>query len=220
MKKPASYIAALGLSAVMALASPVRAETVSFDQSWKVQRFSLFSGNTYGFDGQAMTLRSDGTVSLAYRSLPQADWAARGAAWSWEVTQSVPPTNLALKGGDDRNAALYFVFLPEAEALAQNGRANVARLLRNDAARVLVYVWGGNHRRGRMLDSPYLGPRGRTVVLRPSGIGVFSEQIDLAADYRRAFGGEAGALVGLAVSADSDDTDTSVRATIRELRLQ
>ncbi|MDZ4134847.1 MAG: DUF3047 domain-containing protein [Paracoccaceae bacterium] len=43
--------------------------------------------------------------------------------------------------------------------------------------------------------------------------------MDLAADYRRIFGGAAGALVGLAVSADSDDTRTAIRASISGLVL-
>jgi hypothetical protein len=43
--------------------------------------------------------------------------------------------------------------------------------------------------------------------------------VDLAGDYARAFGGSAGALVGLAVSGDSDDTDSTISAAIANLSL-
>lgn len=205
--------AALCLSAWPALAAPV-----SFDGSWKTQKFSLFSSNTYGFNGSSVSVASDGAVSLAYRPLPESYWSASTATWSWSVQEGVPATDLRQKGGDDRNLALYFVFLPQAEAQALKG-ASVRQLLTNDAARVLVYVWGGAHDRGAVLGSPYLGKRGKTIVLRGSGTGSANESVNLARDYDNAFGGGQTALVGLALSGDSDDTDSRIRASISGLNV-
>jgi hypothetical protein len=205
--------AALCLSAWPALAAPV-----SFDGSWKTQKFSLFSSNTYGFNGSSVSVASDGAVSLAYRPLPESYWSASTATWSWSVQEGVPATDLRQKGGDDRNLALYFVFLPQAEAQALKG-ASVRQLLTNDAARVLVYVWGGAHDRGAVLGSPYLGNRGKTIVLRGSGTGSANESVNLARDYANAFGGDETALVGLALSGDSDDTDSRIRASISGLNV-
>lgn len=205
--------AALCLSAWPALAAPV-----SFDGSWKTQKFSLFSSNTYGFNGSSVSVASDGAVSLAYRPLPESYWSASTATWSWSVQEGVPATDLRQKGGDDRNLALYFVFLPQAEAQALKG-ASVRQLLTNDAARVLVYVWGGAHDRGAVLGSPYLGKRGKTIVLRGSGTGSANESVNLARDYANAFGGGDTALVGLALSGDSDDTDSRIRASISGLNV-
>ncbi|MDJ0820771.1 MAG: DUF3047 domain-containing protein [Paracoccaceae bacterium] len=203
----------------LGLALPAAASPISFDQSWKQQRFSLFAQNKYGFGGQSLTLASNGSVSLTYRSLAPELWSRRAASWSWAVSEGVPATDLRQKGGDDRNLALYFVFLPQAEAQTLRS-GNIRRLLRSKDVRVLVYVWGGDHARGSILPSPYLGPRGKTVVLRPSGTGSARERIDLAADYARAFGDKPEALVGLAVSGDSDDTDSRIRASISGLRLE
>lgn len=208
------------LAALSCLSAPAAwSAPVAFDKSWKHQRFSLFSRNEYARRGGALDVTSDGAVSLLYRELPQSAWRASGASWSWQVSQSVPPTDLARKGGDDRNLALYFVFLPEAEAERVAG-SRVTELLSNDAVRVLVYVWGGEHARGAVLDSPYLGARGKTVVLRGAGTGEARESVDLAADYARAFGGQATSLVGLAVSGDSDDTDSAIRARIMGLQVR
>jgi len=202
-----------------ALAAPVAAGPVAFDNTWSTQRFSLFSSNTYGFEGGAVSIRSDGTVSMVYRKVDPAEWTAKHAAWGWEVSQSVPATDLTRKGGDDRNASLYFVFMPQQDAQALGEKPGIRKLLAAQSARVLVYVWGDSQPRGSMLDSPYLDARGKTITLRKAGTGRYSEKVNLAADYTRAFGGQAGALVGLAVSADSDDTDTAIRARITGLSL-
>jgi hypothetical protein len=206
-------------SLIAALAVPAFADAVPFNKSWTTQRFSLFSSNKYGFGGNALSIASDGSVSLAYTRVKESLWNARSASWGWEVSKSVPATDLAKKGGDDRNASLYFVFLPEAEAKALGAKAKVTKLLSSKSARVLVYVWGDKRGRGTLLSSPYLGSRGKTIVLRGAGTGKHSEKVDLAADYRRAFKGQPGALVGLAVSADSDDTDSVIRARITGLSL-
>ena len=58
------------------------------------------------------------------------------------------------------------------------------------------------------------------VMLRPAGAGDHSEQVDFGADVKRAFAAEGLALVGLAISADSDDTDSRIRATISDLVLE
>lgn len=200
------------------IAVPALAGTIPFDGSWKEQRFSLFSKNKYGFRGSQLDVTSNGSVSMAYTQVPQSEWEARSASWSWSVAEGVPATDLRNKGGDDRNLAVYAVFMPKADA-ERLKNAGIRDLLEAETARVLVYVWGGSHSRGDILDSPYLGSRGKTVVLRPSGEGSHAERVDLAGDYARAFGGNAGALVGLAVSADSDDTDTTIRGAISALTL-
>jgi len=209
------------LSTVLALSTAISAQAgpVNFSNGWQEQRLSLFSSNDYVF-GQNLGLVSEGSVSIAWSRVDRADWGTDGASWSWTVEQSVPATDLSQKGGDDRNISLYFVFVPEALAPGLEG-ANIRSLLGNEDVRIMQYAWGGNHSRGQVIRSPY-GPQGQgvTIALRQAGTGSFSENVDLAADYARAFGGEKGALVGLAVSGDSDDTDTVIRAAIGSLTLR
>lgn len=200
-------------------AAPAFAGPVLFSDGWQEQRLKLFSSNDYDF-GTNLGIRSDGSVSLAWTRLPEGEWNARAASWSWTVDQSVPPTDLSQKGGDDRNISVYFVFLPQDQA-ANMQDASILSLLGNDAVRVLQYAWGGNHERGQVIPSPY-GPAGQgaTVALRQASTGSHNESVDLSRDYAAAFGGTPGALVGLAVSADSDDTDTEIRAALGNLVLQ
>ncbi len=201
------------------LATTVSAGPVSFSNGWKEQRLSLFTSNDYSF-GKSLGLVSNGSVSIAWTRVGQADWGTSGASWSWKVGQSVPVTNLANKGGDDRNISLYFVFVPESIAPSLDGKS-IRNLLGNSDVRVIQYAWGGNAKRGQIIPSPY-GPKGQgvTIALRQAGTGAHTENIDLAADYARAFGGSKGALIGLAVSGDSDDTKTAIRASIGNLTLR
>lgn len=194
------------------------AQQIQFDNGWSEQRFSLFSGNDFSLQGDTLAVRSDRTVSLLWTRLPETMWGKRQAGWDWAVDLSVPPTDLTRKGGDDRNLSLYFLFLPE-QAARDGQNRGVKALLDNPDVRVLMYVWGGDHARGQILPTPYLGPRGRTVIRRGAGTGSGAERVDLARDYQRAFGGQPENLVGIAVSSDSDDTGTGVVARISRLRI-
>jgi hypothetical protein len=212
----------LMISTVFAIATslaPAFAGPVSFANGWQEQRLSLFSSNDYSF-GTNLGLVSNGSVSIAWSRVAREDWDTGGASWTWTVDQSVPATDLSLKGGDDRNISVYFVFVPADLAPGLEG-ANIRSLLGNPDVRIIQYAWGGNHASGQVIASPY-GPRGQgvTIALRQAGTGTFSETVDLGADYARAFGGAKGALVGLAVSGDSDDTDSVIRAAIGDLILR
>lgn len=209
------------LIALFLAAMPVAAaaQDIAFDDRWLEQRLSIFGSNQYTLDGDSLGVISDGTVSLIWTRLPEAMWRTSVASWEWMVDRSVPPTDLTLKGGDDRNLSLYFIFLPEKAARTAT-HVGPRALLDNPDARVLVYVWGGAYERGQILPSPYLGARGRSVVKRAAGEGVAAERVNLGRDYRRAFGEAPQRLVALAVSSDSDDTGTAVSASISQLRLR
>ncbi|TRD22619.1 DUF3047 domain-containing protein [Palleronia caenipelagi] len=202
----------LTLTPVAASAGPI-----AFDGNWQNQKFPFQAANSYQTDGKGVTVTSQDSVSLLYRRTPDAS-SAKSARWSWSVTEGVPATDLRRKGGDDRNLALYFVFSDEATAGTLQG-ASLRSLLGAENVRVLVYVWGGNATRGAVLDSPYLGSRGKTVVLRSAGTGSATEQVNFDADLKKAFGERPAVLLGAAISADSDDTDSRISARIDSLRL-
>jgi hypothetical protein len=211
-------ILSLALPLVFAVSS-VTAGPISFGGSWGEQRLQLFSSNDYSFNGGSLDIVSDGAVSLAWTRTGRGDWGARAASWNWAVDQSVPATDLRLKGGDDRNISVYFVFLPEADAVNMEN-ANIRQLNGNPNVRILQYVWGGNHSRGDVQQSPYAPGQGANVILRQAGTGRNSESVDLARDFATAFGGVPGALVGIAVSADSDDTNSMIRASVSDLAIR
>ena len=207
--------------AALVVAQPslgITAEVVPFDGSWKEQGFLRLFSNDYVQRGGQLDVVSDGTVSLLWRPIEQSQRSAQAASWTWRVQEGVVPTDLTVKGGDDRNLAVYFVFVDpdRAEDLA-GGSAR--RILREGSAQALIYVWGGQHSRGAILPNPYSAQL-RTIVLRGSSVGAHQEVVDLASDYRAAFESLPGTLVGLAVSADSDDTKGKIVASISGLSLK
>ncbi len=198
------------------IAFPVSSEAIRFDKNWVEQGFLRLWSNDYDLKGDALDVGSDGTVSLLYRRAPKSIASATKAAWNWAVTESVKATDLTQKGGDDRNLALYFVFVDPASA-AKLAKASARKLLTNPNTRALVYVWGGDYKRGQVLFSPY-GPKTlKTVAQRAAGKGRFSESVDLERDFKRAFKQKKGVLVGLGITADSDDTDGKIKAVISNL---
>jgi hypothetical protein len=68
-----------------------------------------------------------------------------------------------------------------------------------------------------------MGARGRLIVQRPatSPTGVWTEEtVDLRSDFAAAFGRPPGPLVGVALSADSDDTGSRSVAALAGLVLR
>ena len=197
----------------------VNAETLSYDGSWKHQKFPLASSNTFSAQGGSLSISSNDAVSLFYRSVPMALNGAISASWNWKVSASVEATNLRNKGGDDRNIAIYYVFVPTSEATKMAGKSATS-ILRNKGTKALVYTFGGSDGRGAKYNNPHLAGRGQTIVLRKAGTGSFEEQVNLKNDFQSAFGASDVALIGIAISSDSDDTDGSIAATVSAINLK
>lgn len=206
-----------GLVAIAVAASPTLAEPIRFDQGWREQGFFRLWTNRYTYSQNRLDIVSDGTVSLVWRKVEASEATARAATWRWQVKEGVSATDLSQKGADDRNIAVYFVFVDK--DTAHNLKRNTARkLLKHPNTRGLVYVWGGDQDVGTFQQSPY-HPKLVTRILREAGTGSFRENVDLAADYRTAFGEPIGALVGLGISSDSDDTEGRIVASVEGLEL-
>lgn len=202
----------------LSVAAPASGESLAFDNNWKEQGFLRLWSNKFEQLGEQLQITSDGTVSLLYRRVPQTAWGSLNASWQWSVSETVIATDLTVKGGDDRNLAMYFVFVDQASA-EKLSKQPARRLLRNKNVRSLVYVWGGDYAPGTVLFSPYGPDTLKTIISRPAGTGEFSENVDLAADFKRAFGQDPGVLVGVGITADSDDTDGKISAVVRDLKI-
>lgn len=215
-KKSGLIIAAALMVLMTAQTGKLAAEEIAFS-GWTHQKFSVFGGNTWRQGGKELSVESNASVSLIWRAVPKTSWQAANASWNWSVDEAVPPTDLSQKGGDDRNLSFYVIFAPQNVAETTEGMG-IRKLLENPDIRVLMYVWGGQHGRGDVVPSPYLGARGKTIVLRAAGHGQHSENVDLRADLNRVYGRSDLALIGVAVSADSDDTETRIMARMSNLR--
>lgn len=210
--------------------SPAQAEPINFGpllagQGWKTLNFQGLNPVDFRAQGPGrLTIRAEGAASVIWRELDASLWAKRRAKWRWKVDQSVPATNLASKGTDDRAIALYFLFAKdEASARSAKGATSLSAAMWWSSGAALVYIWGGSGTRGQVVASPHMGASGKLILRQPGGItnsSFLSETADLAVDFRRAFGRDPGPLVGIAVSSDSDDTKGTNLAALEALTIE
>jgi hypothetical protein len=165
-----------------------------------------------------LLINAERAVAVLWRQLMPAEANPRAAQWRWRVDKSVAPTDLSRRGGDDRAIAIYFVF--SADTMGQSKSDDLDRLMRSGKAKLLMYVWGGDAPKYRMLPAPYIGANGKSIILQSARdpIGAWqSERVDLSAAYRAAFAAAPSPLVALAISSDSDDTSGSNAAAVADL---
>lgn len=217
-------IAVIGCVAAMASAEISDELT---DAGWQELTFEDKAPNTYGLsDSGEIMIEGTGAVSVLWRPIVWTAATSSVLSWRWQVDAGPPPTDLSQKGGDDRPISLYvsFEFDPDRSSFWERSKRALVQPFVDDElpGRVLLYVWGGEQASDEWLDSPYFSGIGRMKILQAadSGFGTpFEQEVNLAADFREAFGEEPTAPYQLAISSDGDDTGSTIRATIAEIRL-
>ncbi len=148
--------------------------------------------------------------------------------WRWRLEQPLMMTDLRLREGDDAPVKVCAMFDMSTDKLGLIER-NILRLARSRTpefvpAATLCYVWDHRLPVGTQLPNAF-SPRLRYVVMdsgeKQLGQWVKHER-DLAADFLHAFGAETDVmppLVGFAVGADSDNTQSASLAYVGDLGL-
>lgn len=195
------------------------AAQIAFDGAWQVQNLPLKKSVQYAPGGATLGITADSAVSVLFRPLPESLGDARRARWSWRFDQSVPATDLTRKGGDDRNASLYFIFAPRAEAAKLRG-LSARKVLGNPSIRAVLYVHGGAQSNGTRFQSPYLQGRGLSIISQSAGTGASSVDAPIRDDFNRAYGAADDILIGVAITSDSDDTKSVIKGAISNLIIE
>lgn len=152
-------------------------------------------------------------------------------AWRWRVDQFVQGADLRTREGDDGAAKLCvsFDFPVNKLPLVERTRLALARAATGEdvPSESLCYVWDNKEPKGTSLVNAFT-QRIRMMVLEsgptaPPG-GWTDERRNLLADYRMAFGREAGSdvpdIVAVEVSADADNTHAHGLAYFSDLTLK
>jgi len=138
-------------------------------------------------------------------------------AWRWRVENFVEGADLRTRSGDDGAAkvCVFFDFPGDRLSVGERTRLALARRATGEAVptETLCYVWDNKEAKGNEFDNAFT-KRIRMVVLESGATakpgGWTSERRNLLADYKRAFGEEAGDIrpdvTAVAVSADADNT--------------
>ena len=156
---------------------------------------------------------------------PLANAPAGALSWRWRVEQPLSAANLRTKDGDDAALKVCAMFdLPRERVpfierqLLRLAESRYGEPLPNAT---LCYVWDPAWPRGSVVANAYT-KRVRFITLDGAVGAWLSEQHDLAADFRRAFGEESREvppLRAILVGADADNTGGRSIGWIDTLRL-
>jgi hypothetical protein len=145
--------------------------------------------------------------------------------FSWKVPALIADADLATREADDSPVRVILAFDGDRSRFSARD-AMLAELMRTLTGEempyaTLMYVWCNKRVPGTVIRSPRTD-RIRKLVLE-SGPRRLNQWLDYArdirADYERAFGEPPGALIGVAIMTDSDNTRSTARAWYGPVRL-
>ncbi|HSV45109.1 MAG TPA: DUF3047 domain-containing protein [Ramlibacter sp.] len=193
----------------------------------------------YALPGKARTLfsysRKDGRDAVAVTAASSASMlrhkvriapeALGNVRFSWQVPQLIQDADMALREADDSPVRVILAFEGDRSRWsARNAMlSELARTITGEEMpyATLMYVWCNKRAPGSVIQSPRTD-RIRKIVLEsgPDKLNRWLDyERDIRADYQRAFGEAPGALVGIAIMTDSDNTRSRASAWYGPVRL-
>jgi len=212
-----ALVLAAGVITGAAAAGPLPVVLDLHPAKWEMLSFKGMAETSFrAAPGGAMEIVADKSSSVLYLKVADDPVPATHLSWEWQVIDALPATDLSRTDGDDRILSIYVAFSDG--SMTSRIKAMVSPLA---AGKVLNYVWGGD--REMDIAHPHFPDSGRLIVKRtvhaPAGEWV-SESVDLAADYRRAFGTPAPGVAYIGVSGDADDLGLVSKGLLRNIRLE
>ena len=177
-------------------------------------------------DGRdAVAARAEASASMLRQKLRLEPQQLAGLRFSWRVPALIAGADLALRDKDDTPVRVVLAFDGDRRRLSQRDAAlsELARAITGEDMpyATLMYVWSGTRAAGTVVASPRTDRIRRLVV--ESGAARLDRWLDyerdIRADYEHAFGEPPGALIGIAVMTDSDNTGTRTHAWYGPVRL-
>jgi hypothetical protein len=146
--------------------------------------------------------------------------------FSWKVPQLIAGADMGLRDTDDSPVRIVLTFEGDRRSRFSAGDAMLSELVRTVTGEelpyaTLMYVWCNRRAPGTLITSPRTNRIRKMVV--ESGAKKLNQWLDyerdIRADYERAFGEAPGALVGIGIMTDSDNTRSTAQAWYGPVRL-
>lgn len=177
-------------------------------------------------DGRdAMVAHSTSSASMVRQAVRIEPEELGSVQFSWKVPELIAQADMALREADDSPVRIVLAF--EGDRSKFSGKnamlSELARALTGEELpyATLMYVWCNTRKPGSVIINPRTD-RIRTLVVE-SGTGRLRQWVDyerdIRADYEKAFGEAPGALVGIGIMTDSDNTRSTTQAWYGPVKL-
>lgn len=172
----------------------------------------------------AMLVRADSSASMLRQAIRIESAELGRVKFSWKVPGLIEQADLALRDKDDAPVRIVLAFEGDRSRFSSRDAA-LSELVRAVTGEempyaTLMYVWCNRREPGTVIRNPRTDRIRKLVV--ESGAGRLNQWLDyerdIRADYERVFGEKPGALVGIAIMTDSDNTRSQARARYGPLR--
>jgi hypothetical protein len=176
-----------------------------------------------GRDAMGATAASSASMLRQQVRIEPADLGS--VRFSWKVPELIVQADLARRDAADSPVRIILAFEGDRSRLSTRD-ASVAELVRTLTGEempyaTLMYVWCNQRSPGTVIKSPR-SDRIRKLVVE-SGSARLDQWLDyerdIRADYVQAFGEPPGALVGVAIMTDTDNTRSTAQAWYGPVRL-
>lgn len=177
-------------------------------------------------DGRdALSVHASSSASMLRNKVRLEPEELAAVRFSWKVPRLIEGADLALREADDSPVRVVLFFEGDRSRFSARD-AMLSELVRSVTGEempyaTLMYVWCNRREPGTVVASPRTA-RVRTIVVE-SGTHRLGQWLDyerdIRADYQRAFGEPPGALVGIGIMSDSDNTRSTSQAWYGPLRL-
>ena len=174
---------------------------------------------------EAILATAQSAASMLRRPLRVEPAALGSVRFSWKVPELIAEADLARRDRADSPVRVILAFEGDRSRLSDRERitGELVRTLTGEEMpyATLMYVWCNQRAAGSVIRSPR-SDRIRKLVVESGERNLnrwLDYERDIRADYLLAFGEEPGALVGIAIMTDSDNTRTTARAWYGPLRL-
>jgi hypothetical protein len=198
-------------------------------EAWEHKTFPGKAATRFDYarlDGRdVLSVRSEGSASMLRQAVHIEPAALGRVRFSWKVPELIEQADMALRDKDDAPVRIVLAFEGDRSRFSARDAAlsELARALTGEEMpyATLMYVWCNKRSPGSVIHNPR-SDRIRKLVVEsgPRRLNQWLEyERDIRADYEKAFGEKPGALVGIAIMTDSDNTRSRARAWYGPVRL-
>lgn len=210
-------------------ASPWAVESAPATTGWDHLIFPGKSPNQFKYDrkdGREAVAVSTASSASMLRSKVRIEATDLGSVrFSWQVPQLIAGADMALREADDSPVRVVLVFEGDRSRFSARDAAlsELAHVLTGEKMpyATLMYVWCNKRTPGTVIRSPRT-ERVRKLVVESGGRKLnqwLDYERNIRADFERAFGEKPGALVGIGIMSDSDNTLSTSSAWYGPVRL-